>query len=496
MQWIKWQLDGNKYLNISDKCPYCTSAIIELKETILSVSKEYDSNSIQHLNKLIEIIENLGDYFSDSTKDSLNKIIKNNKGLDKESINYLIEVKNQIDTLKEKMISLKEISFFSIKDESNIEEKISLLKIDLDLLGHLRTPKTKIFVDEINKSLNEVLGNIGMLKGEINKQKAGIQKTIQKNKEEINNFLKYAGYSYYVDIVDEINSYKMKLLHFDYTKNIENSSSHLSFGEKNAFALVLFMYECISKNPDIIILDDPISSFDKNKKFAITEKLFRGSGSLQKRTVVMLTHDFEPIVDIVKTLKGRFQPIPSAAFLRNNNGNLIELPIEKNDIQSASNVCIENLNISNNLITKLIYTRRYFEIANNLGFEYHILSSLFHKREVPTDEALNPIPELDISTGISSIELYIPNFIYSEVYSIITDFEKLKSQYHASTNCYEKIQLFRIMYSGSEVQSVVQKFINETFHIENDYIMQLNPMKYEVVPQYIIDSCDELINAN
>ncbi|MGH4051266.1 MAG: hypothetical protein ACREVX_07920 [Clostridium sp.] len=38
------------------------------------------------------------------------------------------------------------------------------------------------------------------------------------------------------------------------------------------------------------------------------------------------------------------------------------------------------------------------------------------------------------------------------------------------------------------------KFVNETFHIENDYIFQLNSFKYEIIPQYIIDECNKDIN--
>ena len=43
----------------------------------------------------------------------------------------------------------------------------------------------------------------------------------------------------------------------------------------------------------------------------------------------------------------------------------------------------------------------------------------------------------------------------------------------------------------NEDDDVQKKFINETYHIENDYIMQLNPCKYDFVPQYIIDICDQ-----
>lgn len=53
---------------------------------------------------------------------------------------------------------------------------------------------------------------------------------------------------------------------------------HLSWGEKNAFALILFMYYAVMQEPDLIILDDPISSFDTNKKFAILHRMFKNIG--------------------------------------------------------------------------------------------------------------------------------------------------------------------------------------------------------------------------
>jgi hypothetical protein len=36
------------------------------------------------------------------------------------------------------------------------------------------------------------------------------------------------------------------------------------------------MYQCLSEKADFIIFDAPISSFDKNKKFAILNMFFNG----------------------------------------------------------------------------------------------------------------------------------------------------------------------------------------------------------------------------
>lgn len=83
--------------------------------------------------------------------------------------------------------------------------------------------------------------------------------------------------------------------HVHMIAEISNNKEHLSYGERNAFALALFMYNALNEDVDLVILDDPISSFDGNKKFAIINKLFMGSNSLKDKTVLLLTHEFNII---------------------------------------------------------------------------------------------------------------------------------------------------------------------------------------------------------
>ena len=42
---------------------------------------------------------------------------------------------------------------------------------------------------------------------------------------------------------------------------------------------------------------------------------------------------------------------------------------------------------------------------------------------------------------------------------------------------------------------VIKKFINEAFHTENDMIYQLDPSKYQTIPQYVIDECTDHIRT-
>ena len=143
------------------------------------------------------------------------------------------------------------------------------------------------------------------------------------------------------------------------------------------------MYECLAKNPNLIILDDPISSFDKNKKYAILEMLFRSDAvsCLKNKTVLLFTHDVEPIIDTVKSLSHTFNNLATASFLKLADGQIVEQNIVKDDIQTFSQICKTALDSNIDEIIKLIYLRRNYEISDDKGDVYQVLSNLLHKRD-------------------------------------------------------------------------------------------------------------------
>ena len=107
--------------------------------------------------------------------------------------------------------------------------------------------------------------------------------------------------------------------------------------------------------------------------------MFRGTNSLRGKTVLMFTHDFEPILDIAYNLKRNFTPTPTVTFIQNKENRLTEINIEKTDILSCQKIVLENIkNLSEN-INKLIYLRRYKEIEDDKSNTYALLSSLFIK---------------------------------------------------------------------------------------------------------------------
>lgn len=494
VKWIQWQLNGGNYIDISNKCPYCISSIDEKKETILAVKDEYDAKLIEHLNKVIGVVERLKEYLAEDTYKNIIEISQSVEGLKIDQENYLLGIRSQIDGFIDKLESIKELDFTSLKDFDKIKEYIINLKIDLRYFNHLNSESTANKVEIINGSLDEIISKIGELQGEVNKQKCHIEDVVKIYGEHINDFLRYAGYDYYVELQENKDEpYKLKLKHKEFTSsNVDNPEYHLSFGEKNAIALILFMFDALKQGADLIILDDPVSSFDKNKKFATINMLFRGKNSLRGKTVLMLTHDFEPIVDIILHSSGKFEPLPEASYLENKKGVLEEKTIKKSNIKTYAQILMENIENHELDIIRLIYLRRFLEFNNNKNLSYQLLSNLFKKREIPTyGRGGREMSGCEIEHAVEEIREYIPHFNYESVYEDINNQEKIIDIYKGLDNNYEKLQIYRLINPTISQSDVIKKFVNESYHIENDYLYQLNPCEYEIVPQYIIDICDK-----
>ena len=258
------------------------------------------------------------------------------------------------------------------------------------------------------------------------------------------------------------------------------------------------MYDTLKKDVDLIILDDPISSFDKNKKFAILNMLFRRANTFKDKTVLMLTHDFEPIIDIHYNLPHKFNPRPYVTFLQTDKGQLREIEIKKNDIMTFIEIASENISNLEENINKLIYLRRLYEISLNKNEAYNLISNLLHKRPKPIvrviggeDVGERDMTEEEISVANIEINEKIDGFDYESILGDLTDQGKMVKIFRKANNNYERLQLYRIIFNENNDNEVIKKFINETFHIENDYILQLNPCKFETVPQYIMDECEK-----
>ena len=290
--------------------------------------------------------------------------------------------------------------------------------------------------------------------------------------------------------------------------NVDDIEKHLSWGEKNAFALVLFMYYAISKKADLIILDDPISSFDSNKKYAIINRLFENRNDKKSffgKTVIMLTHDFEPIIDFIINNKPN-SGHAIAKYIKNSSNIVSEQEITKdNDIISIIKLSyMYAIDSSINMISRINFLRKYIEHTRVDDLEqkqliYDMLSSLVHAKAYP-DKQIHREEYIDFSEEEfertqNKIKKYIDEFNYTEILNNYYNKEYILEEFFKENNNYIKSQLFRIYLEISgerdSLDNNLLKFIDEIYHIENDYVFTIDLIKFDTIPDYIMDKINE-----
>ena len=52
-----------------------------------------------------------------------------------------------------------------------------------------------------------------------------------------------------------------------------------------------------------------------------------------------------------------------------------------------------------------------------------------------------------------------------------------------------------MIFPAAEEEHVMRKFLNSAYHVENDYLFQLNPFVFNTIPNYIISECDREVAA-
>jgi hypothetical protein len=172
------------------------------------------------------------------------------------------------------------------------------------------------------------------------------------------------------------------------------------------------------------------------------------------------------------------------------------------DIKTFSQVCEENVSSATDQVIQCIYLRRRFEVHGARGDEYELLSSVLHAHDLPkrklTTGVLVPLDSSEVLAATEAVRKYIPDFDY---YQIVMDLKKpgaLKERFYSTMVGYEKVQLFRIMLALNQESlkgdDVFTKFVNETYHIENEYVMQLNPRDFDAVPEFVIAACTDLVD--
>jgi hypothetical protein len=138
--------------------------------------------------------------------------------------------------------------------------------------------------------------------------------------------------------------------------------------------------------------------------------------------------------------------------------------------------------------------------TNSELFAYNIISSLIHGEEEPLikdyESELRPATEEEYKEGKLFVQAFINDFEYDNFYAQYFNVSSLKLLYDELDNNYLKLQIFRTYIDIAKCRDkfnddIILKFIDEIYHIENDYIYYLDILKFDIVPSYIISKCND-----
>ena len=395
----------------------------------------------------------------------------------------------------------------------NLEQSLSELVIEeRQLQSFYATDLIKKLIYHVSDKINALKGKTGQLKGLFLQHEKKLDELIAQRQDDINQFFTIAGFPYNFCLEKDGEKHaKAYLVPCEFQKEmVVDPKNRLSWGEKNAFSLVMFMFEAISDNADLIVLDDPISAFDEKKKFGIIRRLFDNKkDSFKEKTVLMLTHDFQPIIDYVHgnffTRYGLITPV-HASFIQNIEGSICESPITMNDLKNTVELTKDIVMSSNaSMAVKIVNLRKYVELTKpEFGTSgiYEVLSNVIHGRQNPIYKDGQEISADVLEQGMREVSQYIPNKSYTDLING-TSTEILISSM-SSDDLYHRIISIRLLFERVEgTLSLLRKkypaackFVNETNHVENDYIYQLDPRKYFGIPNYYLQQIENFIQEN
>lgn len=270
----------------------------------------------------------------------------------------------------------------------------------------------------------------------------------------------------------------------------------------------MFMFEAVSEKADLIVLDDPITSFDKDKKFAVIRRLFDNQKvSFRDKTVLMVTHDMQPLIDYVHNdffKRMRLTTPVKAKYLLNENGTINEYEILRDDLLNTVELTKSIANdLNRNMAVRIVNLRKYIELTKPGYAEsdiYEVLSNIIHGRKIATlPDGETILDESVKASGMTEIQSYLGMLSYDDIIENVSSeilFDAL-----ASADNYEKTVTARLLferYDGllsklKKKYPAACKFVNETNHVENDYIFQLDPFNFFQIPQFYLSEIETFL---
>lgn len=467
VDYVRWVKEGTQFeLYSNNKCPFC--------------GKKLTGARVKKTNQIMEIEPEQYKIISDS-KDILEKL-----DIDIPNFSY----KRDIRKLEKRLYDCIENKKIIINMYEMIDS-YSLNTLDINNINKITLSESlKQKFPETNEIINEFNQNIKELKTQLGKIMKKTKKVVGNNLKKLNDYLNDFSIPYEFS-VNSYNTIEKKATVFLISKKDnkhEDRTENLSYGEKNLISLLLFL---VSNEKEIVIIDDPASSYDDNRRKIIYDLLFDFH---KDNTYIVLSHDQVfvkyALLAISKLRTNKYLvKTGNIMCLENHNGRCEVKAIAINDFDSLYNQITCFIYNNNLCYYRTIINLRILAELNKNSKEidritYSYLSAILHstsKNEILQYLEDKNYSEERILTYIKekyNVNLIpIPddikqNFNYDE----LTNFEKI---------AYTREKLKKEREGSRKVKSFIEKEFDDIVHLNNRYFVSLNPYKFDIFSEHI-----------
>lgn len=524
-KWLEWRMNCPD-VHGGDVCPYCGNKDRLRMEICTEYDGSRDSSTVKLWARMASAYDSVGVLLSRSNRALMGNVLRSKKAPSSIEIERLAQL--SFDAIR--VIAAIDGIAGALTDEKCIDAKILVstlqehakaldeCKIFLKTRDGKPTNEAKT-ISDLAKAAEGVVSAQVDLEKLSNTLVGRIAANIEGHEGEINQFLLQCGYRYKIRIESnpQISEAKMLLIPLDSSCAIEDARESLSYGERNALALILFMFEVLHEQRPLAVLDDPISSFDYDKRYGVLYALFAKDGpfakNLRGESVLVMTHDFLVVSDLIK-LPGQGLSAAKGQFLScDAKGVLRSVALDASVVVPYTQLLRKQIKAASASpeIIRLIYVRNLCELLRKtsedrktrFGWTFCLLSEIVHGREAQVIIGKHNLP------GRKCRQVAMCESCVKELTGQTFDFWKAVDCYsncnELLVNIYEseqlasidKLHVVRLLIERdselAEGASIMKRFADESCHIGGSYLYQMDGRTYDQVPFYVVDWCDTVV---
>lgn len=525
--WLQWH-KGRPTTADERLCPYCG---IE-DEARLRQCQDYDEShsgtAVAQWEKIARAYENYSHCLSRGNAALLRRVVGNRKAPDKSQLQALASFSENVKRASDAIEAIGN----SLDKESNIDavQLINELKAEsakLDSCTLFLKTKNGMLTSQgkalkwIHDSIDRLVKTQTELDTICAALVAQVRANISGHEKEINAFLEECGYRYKIEIECSIPSSDAKILLKPSVCSVEITEpmETLSYGEQNALALMLFMHEAVKKPNGVYILDDPISSFDFDKRFGVLYALFSSKSTLFNsnlcgKTVIVMTHDPLVLSDLIGIqMPGVKASGVNGSYLSvDKTGQLVCTALDGQALVPYTQLLYKEIQRCRERprIFGYVRIRQYCELLRHdteerktrYAWTFSLLSDLIHGRNrqetldyhgwsVPDNRKVAMCENLIKSLTGWDLDYWAEIDFYSDCMDHLLE---LYSDRGLASE--DKLLLVRLMLERDHTlldgSSIMKRFADEACHMGGSYLRQLDGKKYDQVPFYVIEWCDRI----